>query len=56
MMPPVVWDRADDFQIYDAYGNCWIDFTSGIYVANAGHAHPDVCAALEKQAAFTDID
>ena len=20
IMPPVVWDRADDFQIYDAYG------------------------------------
>ncbi len=24
---PVVWDRAEDFQVYDGYGNCWIDFT-----------------------------
>ena len=33
---PVVWDRADNFQVYDAQGNCWIDFTSTIFVANAG--------------------
>ena len=34
---PVVWDRADDFQIYDRWGNCWIDMTSSIFVTNAGH-------------------
>ena len=27
---PVVWGRAEGFQVYDAYGNCWIDFTSGM--------------------------
>ena len=49
VLPPVLWDRAQGHQIYDAFGNCWIDFTSGIYVANVGHAHPDVCAALHQQ-------
>jgi len=27
---PVVWDRAEDFQVFDPYGNSWIDFTSTI--------------------------
>ncbi len=36
---PVVWDRAEDFQVYDGYGNCWIDFTSTIFVANSGHSN-----------------
>ncbi|MBX9977175.1 MAG: aspartate aminotransferase family protein [Alphaproteobacteria bacterium] len=43
---PVVWDRASDYQIFDPYGNVWIDFTSTIFVANAGHAHPKIKKAL----------
>ena len=34
---PVVWDRAEGFQIFDRWGNCWIDMTSSIFVTNAGH-------------------
>lgn len=49
MVAPIVWDRAQGYQVFDGHGNCWIDFTSGIYVANVGHAHPDVCDALMKQ-------
>lgn len=45
---PVIWDRAEDFQVYDAWGNCWIDFTSTIFVTNAGHANPRIRAALMK--------
>lgn len=45
---PVVWDRAEDFQVYDGYGNCWIDFTSTIFVANAGHANKSIISALTK--------
>lgn len=45
---PVVWDRAENFQVYDAYGNCWIDFTSTIFVANTGHANPQITSALQK--------
>jgi len=45
---PIVWDRAEDFQVYDACGNCWIDFTATIFVANAGHANPHIVSALKK--------
>ena len=24
---PLVWDRAEDFSVFDAAGNRWIDFT-----------------------------
>ena len=46
---PVVWDKAENFQIYDGYGNCWIDFTSTIFVTNAGHANPAIVSALTKK-------
>ena len=45
---PVVWNRAEGFQVYDAWGNCWIDFTSTIFVANAGHGNPRIVAALKR--------
>ena len=43
---PVVWDRAEGFQVYDAWGNRWIDFTSTIFVANAGHGNKRIVNAL----------
>ncbi|HEY4475044.1 MAG TPA: aminotransferase class III-fold pyridoxal phosphate-dependent enzyme [Candidatus Paceibacterota bacterium] len=48
---PVLWDRAVDFQVFDKDGNCWIDFTSTIFVANTGHANPRIAAALKSQLA-----
>ena len=45
---PIVWDHAVDFQIGDRYGNTWIDFTSTIFVANAGHANPEIRDALKR--------
>ena len=45
---PVVWNRAEGYQVYDAWGNCWIDFTSTIFVANAGHGNPRIVAALRR--------
>jgi len=45
---PVVWDRAEDYQVYDKCGNCWIDFTSTIFVANAGHANLKIVSALQR--------
>lgn len=47
---PVVWDRAKGYQVFDKSGNCWIDFTSTIFVANVGHTHPRVQEAIEKTA------
>ena len=45
---PMVWDRADDFQIYDQWGNIWLDFTSTIFVANAGHGNKRIVKALKE--------
>ncbi len=48
--PPVVWDRAEGFQVYDAWGNCWIDWSSGVLIANAGHGRPEIAEAIARQA------
>jgi len=45
---PVVWDRAEGCQIFDKYGNTWIDFTSTIFLANAGHSNPRIIKALRE--------
>lgn len=44
---PLVWDRAEDYSIFDAAGNRWIDFTSTIFVANVGHSNQRVTAAMK---------
>jgi len=46
----VVWDRAEGFQVHDAWGNTWIDWSSGVLVANAGHGRPEVLDAICDQA------
>ncbi|MDX2270267.1 MAG: aminotransferase class III-fold pyridoxal phosphate-dependent enzyme [Bryobacter sp.] len=48
--PPVVWDRAENFQVFDAYGNCWIDWSSGVLITNAGHGRQEIIDAIVKQA------
>lgn len=48
--PPVVWDKAEGFQIYDAYGNSWIDWSSGVLITNAGHGRQPVIDAIIAQA------
>ena len=49
-MPPVVWDEAEGFLVRDPYGNQWIDLTSGIVMANAGHNHRRIVEALHRAA------
>ena len=44
--PPVVWDRAEGYQIFDGQDNCWIDFSSGAVMANTGHGHPTIRQAV----------
>lgn len=43
---PVIWNKAEEFKIYDKYGNEWIDFTSGIFVTNVGHCAKEVKDAV----------
>src|SRR5437899_1192510 len=48
--PPVVWDHAEGFQVYDAYGNQWSDWSSGVLITNAGHGRREIIDAIAKQA------
>lgn len=48
--PPVWWHRAEGFQVYDAWGNCWIDWSSGVLIANAGHGRKEIAEAIAQQA------
>lgn len=53
-----VWSRASDLiavrgkgaYLYDADGNAYLDFTTGIGVTNTGHCHPRVVEAIRQQA------
>jgi 4-aminobutyrate aminotransferase-like enzyme len=49
-MPPIIWHEAEGFCVHDPYGNQWIDLTSGIAMANAGHAHPRIVEAIHRAA------
>ena len=44
--PPILWDHAEGFQVYDKYGNKWLDWTSGVLVANAGHGRMEIRRAI----------
>lgn len=48
--PPVVWDHAEGFQVYDAWGNQWIDWSSGVLITNAGHGRREIIDAITRQA------
>jgi 4-aminobutyrate aminotransferase-like enzyme len=45
---PVIWDRAEGVQVYDSWGNKWLDFSSTIFVTNAGHGNKRIVEALNK--------
>ena len=47
--PPVVWDHAEGFQVYDAWGNCWIDWSSGVLITNAGHGRSEIIDAITRR-------
>lgn len=47
----IVVDHAEGCYVYDAAGNQYLDFTSGIGVTNTGHCHPKVVQAIQEQAA-----
>src|SRR5262249_27065094 len=48
--PPIIWQRAEGFQVYDAWGNQWIDWSSGVLIANAGHGRREIADAIADQA------
>ncbi len=48
--PQRVLVRGEGVHVWDADGTCYLDLLGGIAVNALGHAHPDVVAALGKQA------
>src|SRR5499427_10903036 len=48
---PLVASRGRGVIIEDVDGNEFLDFSSGIAVCSTGHCHPEVVAAIQKQAA-----
>ena len=45
---PILWNRADNFQVHDYSGNKWIDFSSTILVANVGHSNKKIISEIKK--------
>jgi 4-aminobutyrate aminotransferase-like enzyme len=46
---PVIWDHAKGYQVFDSWGNAWIDFTSSIFVTNSGHGNARVIRRIKEQ-------
>lgn len=46
--PPVIWDKAEGFQVFDRWGNVWIDWSSGVLITNAGHGRSEIIGALRE--------
>ncbi len=44
--PPIIWHRAHDCTVEDRWGNRWIDWSSCVLVANAGHGRDEISQAL----------
>jgi 4-aminobutyrate aminotransferase/diaminobutyrate-pyruvate transaminase/4-aminobutyrate aminotransferase/(S)-3-amino-2-methylpropionate transaminase len=48
--PPIVWHRAEGFQVFDAWGNQWVDWSAGVLISNAGHGRQEIVDAIAAQA------
>src|SRR5579872_4226741 len=47
---PMVAKRGRGLRVEDVDGNEFLDFAAGIAVVSTGHCHPEVVAAIQKQA------
>ena len=47
--PPVIWDKAEGCTISDKWGNRWLDWSSCVLIANAGHGRTEIKDALKEQ-------
>ena len=46
---PVIVAKAKDCEVTDVRGKVYLDLTAGYFVNNAGHCHPAIIAAAQKQ-------
>ena len=47
----LVAERAEGVWVHDVDGNTFLDCNAGVAVCSTGHCHPEVVAAIQKQAA-----
>jgi 4-aminobutyrate aminotransferase-like enzyme len=47
---PIFWQRAQGVNVWDVDDNRFVDLSGAFGVANVGHAHPEVVAAIAAQA------
>lgn len=47
---PIFWDKAKGVNVFDRFGNKWLDMSSGIVVASVGHGRKEVIDAVIEQA------
>lgn len=43
---PMVWDKAEGFNVYDPWGNKWLDWSSGVLITTAGHGRKEIAEAV----------
>jgi 4-aminobutyrate aminotransferase/(S)-3-amino-2-methylpropionate transaminase len=48
--PLVLWDRAEGVNVFDRWGNMWLDWSSGVLITNAGHGRREIVDAIVAQA------
>lgn len=46
---PVFWEEAKGANVRDVDGNIYVDFTGAFGVSFAGHMHPDIGGAIDRQ-------
>lgn len=46
---PIVWDHAEGINVFDSYGNKWLDFSSGVLITNAGHGRKEIVDSISDQ-------
>ena len=53
---PLIWDKAKNFNVFDKWGNKWIDFTSTIFVSNAGHGNKHITKIVKNLTEYEPLD
>lgn len=44
---PIIWKKAKGCNVWDKYGNKFLDFTSGIAVTNVGHGNDEIIRGIQ---------
>lgn len=44
--PPILWHKAEGCTVSDAWGNRWLDWSSGVLITNAGHGRKEIVDAI----------